>query len=241
MAVESSHLRNCKDTDGTKASCSNRKYFTVCYVSTKFGICGTLKTEECDVSRNNIAFKCSVGNFDWKGTSHDLLIFHLTEGQLAGSGVSAVESHKCIFQCIAGIFALDILIVQILWYGVVDVEKGYSIQAYSSSDELRKCSVDVYLTGYRNAFCCQTAVYIAWYETKLCLECRPAFASDSNIFAVTFVIFDPVKKSQLILGKFLKDFRFLITCTQFVLHIFYNFRNSFVACMIIKCLEKIKL
>ena len=94
-----------------------------------------------------------------------------------------MEAHESIFQRIVCIFALDIFVVQILWYGVVDVEKCYSVLADNRSDELGKCTVDIYFTGYRNTFCRQTAVDIARYETKLCLECRPAFASDSNIFA----------------------------------------------------------
>ena len=241
MAIEASHLRNSEDTDGTETTCSNRKNFTVCNVSTKVSICCTLKTEEGDISRNDVSFESSVGNFDRKRTSHDLLVFHLAEGKLACSCISAVESHECIFQCVVCIFSFDVLVVQILRYGVVDVEKSYCIFTYNSSDELGKCTVDIYFTRYRNTFCSQTAVYVARYETKLCLECRPAFTGDCYEFTISFVIFNPVKQCQLILSKFCKDFRFFITSAKLCFHFFYNVRNTSVTFMFVECFEQVKL
>ena len=103
----------------------------------------------------------------------------------------AVESHKCIFLCIWE-FSFNTFFVHICRYCIVDIKKCYCILAHSSSDKLAECSVNINLTGYRDSLSCQTAVDITWYESKLCLECRPAFSCDRNIFSVTSVIFYPV-------------------------------------------------
>ena len=56
MAIESSHLRNREDTDTTEGTGCNRKYLTICHISTQFSIRGALQTEECDISRYDISF-----------------------------------------------------------------------------------------------------------------------------------------------------------------------------------------
>ena len=74
------------------------------------------------------------------------------EDSFSEAGISAVESHKGIFVCIVK-FALDVLFVHIIRYGIVDIKKCYSILADTGSDELTQCTVDIYLTGYRNSLC----------------------------------------------------------------------------------------
>ena len=135
VTVKTSHFRNCEYTNGSEGTCCNRKNFTVCDVCTKFVVRGTLQTVECDISWFDISLKSSVCNFDWKGSCHDHLVFHLTEGQLAGCCVSTVESHESIFQCVVE-FALDGLFVHILRYGVVDIQQCNDIIAYYLSDKL---------------------------------------------------------------------------------------------------------
>ena len=135
MTVETSHFRDCKYTNRTKGFCCNRKNFTVCNISAEFVVSSALQTIESDISRNNVSFKSSVCNFYRKRSCHDHLILHLTEGKLTGSCISAMESHKCIFQCVIK-FAFDRLFVHILRYRVVDVKQCNCILAYNSSDEL---------------------------------------------------------------------------------------------------------
>lgn len=113
-----------------------------------------------------------------------------------------MESHKCIFMCIVKL-ALDRLFVHILRNGVIDVEQCDSILAHAGTDKLTQCAVNIYLAGYRNASSGQTAVDIARNKSKLCLECRPAFSCNCNIFTGTFVRLNPVKQCQFILCKFL--------------------------------------
>ena len=94
-----------------------------------------LQTIECDVTRFDISFQSSVCNFDRKRSCHDHLVFHLTEGKFAGSSISTMESHECIFQCIIE-FSFDGFFVHILRYGVVDIKQCNDIVAYYLSDEL---------------------------------------------------------------------------------------------------------
>ena len=135
MTIETSHFRNSKYTNCPKGTSCNRKNFAMCNVSTKFIVSCALQTIECDVTRFDISFQSSVCNFDRKRSCHDHLVFHLTEGKFAGSSISTMESHECIFQCVIK-FAFDGFFVHILRYGVVDVEQSNDIVAYYLSDEL---------------------------------------------------------------------------------------------------------
>ena len=91
-----------------------------------------------------------------------------------------MEAHKCIRELVVEL-AFDRFLVHILRHGVVDVEQSHDIIADCLTDKLTQASVDIYLTGYRNASSCQTAVHKTRNETKLCLECRPALACNSQL------------------------------------------------------------
>ena len=77
-----------------------------------------------------------------------------------------MEAHKCIGKLVI-IFALDILIIDVLRNGVVDVKQCNSIIGNAKSDVLAECSEDTNLTGYRNSSGSQTAIYIARFKSKL--------------------------------------------------------------------------
>ena len=102
-----------------------------------------------------------------------------------------MESHEGIGMLVIK-FSADRLCIHILRYRVIDIKQCYGILTYAGSDKLAECSVDINLTGNRDSASCQTAVYIAGNKSKLCLECRPAFSSDGNIFAVALVVLYPV-------------------------------------------------
>ena len=151
-----------------------------------------------------------------------------------------MESHKCIRMLIVK-FALNGLLVHILRYRVVDIQKCYGILANAGSDKLAEYTVDIHLTGYRNSSSGETAVDITWYKTELCLECRPALSCNCNILAIALVCINPIKKSQLILCQLLKDLRLFVACAKFLLHICHNLRDSCIPCMLVKCLKQIQL
>ena len=50
----------------------------------------------------------------------------------------------------------------------------------------------------------------------------------------------PVFQSQFILSKFRKDLWFLVSGTKFFFHFFYNFRDSFIAFVLIECFKEIQ-
>ena len=54
----------------------------------------------------------------------DELIFYRTGFQMAERGVTAVESHKCIMQCIRE-FTVYVLVVHILRNGIINIQKRY--------------------------------------------------------------------------------------------------------------------
>ena len=77
-----------------------------------------------------------------------------------------MESHKCISKLVI-VFSFDILIIDVLRNGVVDVKQCNSVIGNAKSDVLAKSSVDINLTGYRDSSGSQTAVYIARFKSKL--------------------------------------------------------------------------
>ena len=183
MTVESSHFRNCEDTDGTEGFGCYRKNLALCHISAELAVCGTLQTIESDVARCDISLEGSLGYLFRKGSCHNELVFHRAESQFSGAGISAVEAHEGIFQGVRE-FALDALFVHILRNAVVDIQQGNGILADAGSDELAECSVDIYLTGYGDSSSGETAVYIAGNKAELSLKCRPAFSGDGHILAI---------------------------------------------------------
>ncbi len=81
VAVEPSHLGNCKYSDASKGSGCDRKNFSVGDVGPQTAVRRTLQPEEGNISRNDISFQCSLRHLLWKCPCHDLLILHLAECQ----------------------------------------------------------------------------------------------------------------------------------------------------------------
>ena len=191
MAVETTHFRNGKNTDGTEGTGGYRQNLALGNITAQFCISGTLQTEESNVSRYQITFQSSVGHFDRKTTGHNLLIAHFRIGHFTGSGIAAVESHENIGRCV-WMFALDVLAVNIIRNGVVDIQQGYCVLADNGADKFAESTINIYFTGYRDTSGGETAVDIAWNKAKLGLKSRPAFSGNGYIFAVTFVVLNPV-------------------------------------------------
>ena len=95
--------------------------------------------------------------------------------------------------------------IEVIKQKLVDQIKPIGVYLFGSfangTDELAECSVDIYLTGYRNASLGKTAVNVARYASELCLECRPALSCQCNELTISSVLLDPVKKSDLVLCK----------------------------------------
>ena len=200
----------------------------------------TLQAVERDVPGYDIPFQCPLSHFLRQSPCHDHLVLHLAEGQLFRRRIAAVEAHECILLCIV-IFALNVFFIHILRHRIVDIKERYHIVAYHCSDKLAKRTVNVHFTGYRNSLCSQPAIDIARHESKLCLECRPAFPCKCNVFAVSFVCLNPILQCQFVLGKFLKNLWLLVACAKLCFHLLHNCRNPLVPGVFVKCLEQVKL
>ena len=135
MTVETFHLRNCEYANASKGMCCHRKNLSVCHIGSQFVVCGALQTEKRNITRNNIAFKGSLGYLFRKASCHNELILHLTEGKLFRGGIAAVEAHKYIMALVVK-FILDLAIVKIVRHGIVDVQKCHGILAHAGSNEL---------------------------------------------------------------------------------------------------------
>ena len=240
VTIESAHLRDCEYADGTEGLGANVKYFTLCDVCAKLAISGGLQTIEGDLSGSDVSFEGSVGNLYGKASSHDFLVSHLTECQLLGAGIAAMEAHEGILMGVI-VLALDGLLEHVCRNGVVDVKQGNGISTYAGTDELGQTSVNVNLTGYGDTHTGKTAVYVAGNETKLGLECRPALAGDGNILSVASVCLNPVKQGQLILSQLLKNLRLLVACAQLSCHLSNLSGDSCITCMLVECFEQIQL
>ena len=239
MTVESAHLWNREYTDCTEGTAGYRKHLALCDVCAQLVVRSALQAVERDIARLDIAFECSLCHLLRERPCHDQLISHLTEGQLAGGRIAAVESHKSIFVGV-GILSFNLFFVHIRRNIVVDIQQSHRILADYSTNKFTQRPVNIYLAGYRNPLCGQTAVHIAGHKTELSLECRPALARDRYIFAVSLMVLDPVLQCNLILRQLCQDRRLLITGAQFFFHFFYNCRNPLVSCMLIKCLKQIQ-
>ena len=102
-----------------------------------------------------------------------------------------MESHKGILQCVIK-FAFDFALKHILWYGIINIKQGNRILTNHRTDKLTECSIDIYFTRYWNSLLRKAAVHITWNETKLRLECWPAFTSNCNIFTISSVFRNPI-------------------------------------------------
>ena len=151
-----------------------------------------------------------------------------------------MEAHESILVGV-GIRSFNLFLVHICRNVVVDIQQRYRILADYGSDKFAQCPVNIYLAGYRDSLCGQTAVHIAGYESELGLERRPALACNRHIFAVALVVLDPVLQCDLILRQLCQDLRLLIACAQLFFHFLYNSRNPFVSRMLIKCFKQIQL
>ena len=151
-----------------------------------------------------------------------------------------MEAHEGICQLIV-VLANNILIVDILRNRIVDVEQCHCIIRSTHADVLRKSTIDVHLAGYRDATACQTAVDIAWLETKLAWECRPALVGKSYILARTLVILSPVEQCELKLCHTTAQVRIVLTLAHLGCHILANVVDTWIVLVLFVRYEQVKL
>ena len=187
VAIEAAHLRNSEDTDTTERACRNVEHFTFCDVRAEVALRVALQAIECDVAGCDVALESTTSEV-WLATVleqtvlNELILDLAVRAHLALRSVTAVEAHEGVGELVA-VLADDVLVVDVLWYRVVDVEQSNCVVACAHTDVLRESTVDVNLAGTRNTAAYETAVYVARLETELAWECRPALVGECYILA----------------------------------------------------------
>ena len=131
-----------------------------------------------------------------------LILHGKCAGKLSGTCIAAMESHKR-YPCVYSRICLDIA-ESYMSSGTVLLISRSVTASWLTQVPISRSARRKYLlrqdTRYPTS---QTAVDISRErKAKLCLECRPAFACNGNVFAVASVLFDPVKQRKLILCQF---------------------------------------
>ena len=85
----------------------------------------------------------------------------------------------------------DLLIVQILRNGVVDIQQGDLVAGNAQADVLAQSAVNIHLAGHWDALGHQAAVNIARNKAEGLGERRPALIGESHILAGAFVFLSP--------------------------------------------------
>lgn len=132
MAVETSHLRNTEDTYAAEGACRYVENLALSDIRAELTLAVALQTVEGDRTCRDVAFQratCEVRVASLKETVLDKLIFDGTvSAHLAAWRVSAVEAHEGVGDVVfVAILLDDILVIDILRCGVIDVEEGNGI------------------------------------------------------------------------------------------------------------------
>ncbi len=151
-----------------------------------------------------------------------------------------MEAHERIGKLVI-ILALDVLVVDVLRNGVVDVKESDCIAGYASADVLGECAVDINLAGYRDTAACETAVNVARLETEGLRECRPALVGKCHILACTLVLLSPVKERKLELCHTSAHLRVVFAFAHFLSHVFADRRDTRIVLMCLVSYEEVKL
>ena len=163
VTIETSHLLDCEDCDTAEGTGRYVEDLALSDVGNKLAVAVALQTIEgdvacCDVALERSAGEIRIASFRLKKTVLDELVLDRTvAAHLAGRRVTAVEAHERIGKLVI-VLALNVLIVDVLRNGVVDIEKGDCIAGYASADVLGECAVDINLAGYRNTAACMAFV-----------------------------------------------------------------------------------
>ena len=107
-----------------------------------------------------------------------------------------MEAHEGVTQGVR-IFALDILFEQVSRNRVVDIEQGDRLPCDAGADILADRTIDVHLTGNRDAARSQPAVDITRLKAELLRERGPAFVREDDIVPRALVGLRPVEQGQL--------------------------------------------
>jgi len=244
IAVESAHFLDAEDSNGTEGAGSNGKDLALCSIGAQCSACCGLETEECDIAGLDVALECTSCDIGLlvglEASVHDELILHNRALEDASRTVAAVEAHEGILLSIIEL-AFDIFLIDVAGNGVVDVKESYDIIGYALADVFAENAVDINFTGYRDALCAESAVYIAGNEAELSLEGRPALVSKCNECSFALVCLCPVKEGELILCESGEYTCHLVAVAEFLGHILDNAGDTGIILVLVVSCEQVEL
>ena len=126
MTIETTHLWDSKHTDTTKRTRRNIKHFSLCNIGFQLALCITLQTIEGHLACCNVALERATGKV-WlatlfqKAVLNELILNGTSAAHLTLWSVSTMESHKSVGEFIV-IFAFNIIVINVLRNGVIDVK-----------------------------------------------------------------------------------------------------------------------
>lgn len=200
MAVEPAHLRDGKHTDAPEGTGLDRQDLPLGDIAAEVPVAVALETVEGDIAGGNIALQGAAGDvrpapLRLQHSMLDELVLHRTvRAHLAGRGVAAVEGHKGV-GLLAIVRSSDILVINGLGYGVVDVQEGHRIPGDAGADVLAERAVDIHFAGHGDASSGQSGIHITGFEAELAGERGPALVGEGHILSRTLMGFRPVQQS----------------------------------------------
>ena len=138
-----------------------------------------------------------------------------------------MEAHEGVGDLIVEL-AGDVLVVDVLRHGVVDVQQRHRVAGDARADVLAQRAVDVHLAGDRDAAGGQAGVDVARLKAELLRERRPALVRKGHILARTLVALGPVQQRQLKLRHALEQVG-VDLAVHLLLHVGHDLRDACIA------------
>ena len=107
-----------------------------------------------------------------------------------------MEAHEGVLDIVVEL-TLDILVIDILGHGVVDIQQCHSILGNAGTDVLAQRAVDIHFAGHGDAAGGQTGIDIAGLKAEGFGESGPALVGKDNILSGALVLLSPVQQRQL--------------------------------------------
>ena len=140
-----------------------------------------------------------------------------------------MEAHEGVGELVVEL-AGDILVVEILGHGVVDVQQGHGVAGEAGADVLAEGAVDVHLAGHGDATGGQAGVHIAGLKAELLREGGPALVGEGHVLPGALVGLGPIQQGQLELGHPLQQVG-VGALAHLLLHIGHHLGDAAVAGM----------
>ena len=246
MTVEATHFVDGEHADAAERAGRDGQHFALRDVGAHHAVRIALQAVERDGAGRDVAFQRAAGEVRiaagglQQAVLNQLVLDSAVVAHLAGRRVAAVEAHEGVRQLVIEL-ALDVLVVDVLRDGVVDVQQGDSIAGHARADVFAQCAVDVHFAGNRDAAGGQTGVDVAGFKAELGRERRPALVRKDNVLARALVSLCPVQQRQLELRHALAQLRIILALAHFLRHVFADSGDAGVASMFLVGDEQIQL